>query len=1193
MNRPLVIGGIGLLALGLLSAQTAGRVDGTVVDPSGAVIKDAKVSLFLHDGTSALLTAHTTSDGVFSIGTVRPDVYDLTVEASGFASAKLENVKVDAAAETSLPPIQLKVAGSSQSVNVASESAAEVNTETIQVDRVITQNQIETLPVLDRQVSTLFETQPGVTQGGAGVVDGMRPSSTNVTFDGVNIQDNFLRGNDLTYLPNRITLDQVQEVTIGTSNLNPALGNGASQIVLVTPSGANTFHGSLYWYNRNSGFAAKDWFLDQSGVAKAPLNLNQFGGTLGGPVKKDQLFFYFNYEGYRNVNSKPADMTVLTASARQGILTYRTNTSGTSQLNVLQAANLTPDPSMTSLLNSIPLPNNHNLGDGLNTAGYEVAEPFNENRTTVSGKLDYYLSAKSVFSGSYNFNTDDTLRPDSLQGYFGGPVPVQANDNIKQLSASWRWTPTSQLTNEVRGGFNLTVIPFNLSGGQPPYYLSDSLISLPGPAPGAFPQGRSSKVFSLQDNAMYVRGKHNLYFGYQSYVLHEQPYSPNGNVVPDDLLSITTAAPFAFSVNNLPGAQSTFVGTADSLLATLAGVIGSYSQTFNVTSPHSGYVPGANLTNNLVYNTYSGYFADNYKIARGLTISAGLRYDLWTPVYETNDLFFSPVLENNSAIQTIQDPNAALNFTGSPTHPAYQVRKTNFSPNAGFAWDVFGDGKTSVRGGYSLAYFNDDALASSFFSETTNGGISATVSNPDAYLLLRNGQPSISAPAFTAPLTLAAIHKLNPMNAQAVISPNLKTPYYQQYNFGIERQLAQVLLDVRYIGNHGTDMLQGFNENQVNLNAGGFLQDFLNAQNNGFLARAAGLGFKPAYNPAVAGSRSLPVFGQMAGGGLLANPLVINDILDGAPASLAALYQVNGLSGPINFFQNPNELYGRVLANYANSTYNALQTQVRGRLTKDLQFQFSYVFSKVMTDSPETGADAPGTQGNLEDLLAANNGQLQRGRASFDLTHVFAANYIYRIPLGAGHRFLSKGLWDQVLGGWTTSAIILHQSGIPFSVVDLIGSYNFDPNTYQTAMITGTTKSQLDAVVGNRTYVTGKGVYFVSPGIISPLGQGVAPFGSPAFNGEVFFNPPPGQVGNLQLNEFSGPWDTNVNASLQKTVQVFERHSLQLRVDFYNVFNHPVFEPGPQLGVQPQNFGEATVDLNGPRLIQFGVHYHF
>jgi hypothetical protein len=420
-----------------------------------------------------------------------------------------------------------------------------------------------------------------------------------------------------------------------------------------------------------------------------------------------------------------------------------------------------------------------------------------------------------------------------------------------------------------------------------------------------------------------------------------------------------------------------------------------------------------------------------------------------------------------------------------------------------------------------------------------------------------------------------------------VVDPNLKVPYYQQFNLGIERQVKRIVFDVRYLGNHGTRMLQGLNENQINIDAGGFLQDFINAQSNGNLSQAAGLGFQPQYNPAVSGSKPLPVFNQLPLGGLIAQAPFVNYIQQGQAGTLAFLYQLIGLNGPINFYRNPNELIGGFTTNYANSTYNSLQAETRGKLTKDLQFQFSYVFGKVMTDS--TGAP---TQGNVEPLLVSNNGRLERGRASFDLTHVFKANYIYQVPLRAGHRFLGTGVLERIFGGWSTSAFIIRQSGNPFTILDPIGTYNF-VDTTQTAVINGITKSQLDAVTGNRTYVNGNGVYLVNPSIISSAGQGVAPFGSPAYKGQIFFNPGPGQIGNLQQNEFSGPWATNMNASVQKTFKVFERQTLQIRADFDNLFNHAVFEPQSGLSVQSTTFGKVTSDLYGPRLIQFGVHYRF
>ncbi len=1071
---------------------------------SGASLPNAQVSLFLHDSNSAILVARTTSDGIFNIGTIRPDLYDLTVEAANFATAKVVNVKIDAVAETSLPAITLQIAKSSQSVNVI-ESVIGVDTSTTEINETIAKSQIDDLPALDRQISTLFQTQTGVTLArGFTVINGMRTTSSNVTYDGVNIQFATIRQGvlDSIGLPNDTTLDQVQEVTMSTSNPNSSLGNGASQVVLVTPSGTNSFHGSLYWYNRNADFAATDWFANQAGAGKAPLNLNQFGGTVGGPIKKDKLLFYGNYEGFRNVTSSPLDMLVLTAPARQGVLTYKNTAGGTQTLNVLQASGLSADPTMAGLLSQIPLPNNNNIGDGLNTAGYEINRPLNENRKTFSGKLDYYLSPKNVFSGSFNYNTDNVLEPGSLNGYFGGPVPVQGESTGSLLSASWRWTPTARLTNELRGGFNINDHANTVTVPQPSSYLEATFISLPGVNWGGLPSGQDSKVFSLQDNATYVRGKHTFSFGVQSYVLHQYLYAPGPTLgysaIPGYALGLSSAAPFSFSTNNIPGAQSTYATTANNLLATLAGVVGSYSQQYNVTSQTSGFVPNAQSIHNYVYNTYSGYLADSYKVARHLTLNAGLRYDYWTPVYDSQGLFFEPVLENNNPLQTILDPNAVLNFIGNPGHPFYGASKKDFSPNAGFAWDIFGDGKTSLRGGYSLSFFNDDAVISAITAAGANNGISATVANNNAYALLRNGLPAIQTLVFTAPLPIAANFKLNSANGEAIIDPNLKTPYYQQFNLGIERQVKRTVFAVRYVGNHGTRLLQSIDENQINLNAGGFLSDFINAQNNGFLAQAAGLGFQPAYNPAVAGSKPLPVFAELPSGGRLTGATVINDIQSGQAASLAQLYQQTGTNGPINFFPNPNEQVGRVLTNYANSTFNSLQTEARGKLTKDLQFQFSYVYGKVMTDSAAT----PQT-GNILDLIDLNNGGIARGRASFDVTHVFKANYIYQVPLGAGHRFLSGRFMDRIFGGWATSAIITHQSGNTFGVTDPIGTLNLASiATYaQGAVINGTTKSQLDAAVGNRTYVNGNGVYFVSPSIISAAGQGVAPFGSPAYQG--------------------------------------------------------------------------------------------
>lgn len=230
-----------LLAGALLFAQSSGRITGTVVDASGAPIPNAAVSLHLAGGKSAVFSTTTSSDGIFTFASVRPGLYDLVVETAGFAKYISRQLNVEPVHETPIPTIKMEVQSTQQTVEVASETQL-VQTNNAEISTTVTQSQIQNLPVLDRQVSTLFLTQPGVTGGGEAsmnntVVNGMRTSMASVTLDGINIQDNFIRTNSLDYIPTKTTIEQVQQMTITTSNSSSALGVGSAQIVLVTPSG--------------------------------------------------------------------------------------------------------------------------------------------------------------------------------------------------------------------------------------------------------------------------------------------------------------------------------------------------------------------------------------------------------------------------------------------------------------------------------------------------------------------------------------------------------------------------------------------------------------------------------------------------------------------------------------------------------------------------------------------------------------------------------------------------------------------------------------------------------------------------------------------------------------------------------------------------------------------------------------------
>ena len=1196
-----------------LVAQAVGSLSGTVVDPSGAAIPGAKVQLFVAGGKSPITSTETGPAGDFHIASLRATLYDLRVENAGFNPSTLANVSVDPARETNLPSIRLELASTAQALEVK-EAVQAVQTTNAEVSTTVTQAQVDYLPVLDRQVSNLFLTQAGVSTGkSATTVNGMRTSLANLTLDGVNIQDNLFRSNGLDFLPNKLTIDQISEITVNGSNANPAMGLGAAQISLTTKSGTNELHGNVYWYNRNSALAANQWFNNQAGVAKPFLNLNQPGGSVGGAIIKDKLFFYLNYEAYRLRQQTLGTNQVLSSNARQGILTYPDSTGKIQTFNVLSALHLSIDPAIQTMLNSVPTNINSNLvGDGLNTGGYSFNARSNEDRDNATGRIDYYLSQKHILSGSYIFNRDSVDRPDIGNFYTLAP-PVTQPNHSKFLSASWRWTPTPRLTNELRGGFNLAPGFFDVSGKRPAYFVEPNLQSLTfgdldpmlfTPPQNTFlPQGRATNTYNFQDNASYTHGKHVISFGYQSQLIHITPYD-FGGTVPDYGLGFSANGNVqGFNVGDIPGANSAFTQTANDLASQLAGIVGDYTQTYNVTSRNSGFVSGAPNRRHYSYDTYSGYVADNWKAMRRLSLTFGLRYDYYAVLRERDSLDLLPQLSNGNVIQTILS-NATLNFAGGPVGPSfYKPDHRDFAPNAGFAWDVFGDGKTAVRGGYSLAYVNDDTigtLVNNFDTPGINAGLSG-VSSATGLTNTLSSLPSITAPTFQVPRNYADNYNLDPGgNAEGVPDPNLRTPYVQQWNLSVQREVKGFIIDARYLGNHATRGLRAIDYNQVIIGSNGFLSDFKRARQNGFLAAAAGNGFDPTYNPGVAGSQQLTVFPQLAFGGLLGIPIIQHFIETGEAGELGALYQQNGLNGSVNFFPNPYTNGGNVVTNYSSSTFNALQLDVSKRTTSGFQFQFNYSFSKAL------GNSGGQNQERFEPFLDLNSARLERAPLPFDLRHVFHANFYFPLPMGPGHRFNQAHL-GRLMSGWGVSSFISYQSGSNFSVLSALGTINrlggnrAALNTVNTSL----TKSQLDSDVGY--FLTGNGPMFINPSVIGSDGLGAAAPGSAPFSGQIFFNPGPGELGTLQRRMFNGPWDFNWDFAILKTTKITERQSFEFRADFFDLTNHPAFTAGDESGdftpsgvinsfnVNQPNFGKIqTYAFQNPsRVIQFGLYYRF
>ena len=1190
-RRVFVLLAVLCLAAAFMSAQVAGSLSGSVVDPTGASVPNATVKLYLADGKQAVFTGATNAAGLFVFVAVRPDKYDVGVEAAGFGPVRVRGIAVQPITETSLAPVRVEVATTGTSIEVTADVQA-IQTSNIEVSNHITNEQIQNLPVLGRQVTSLFLTQPGVSSGSdVSTVNGLRSSMVNITLDGINIQDNFIRTNALDYPPLRTTIDQISEITVTTSNASPELGGGAAQISMSTKSGSNDYHGSVYWYNRNSALAANNWFNNAAGVANSRLDLNQVGAAVGGRIIRDKLFFYVNPEFYRNKAQSSTLTTVLTDNARNGLFTYKDASGAVRTVNLLTLRNFAIDPTIKGMIAALPAGNTSDRGDGLNTTGYRFNAQSNENRNQIVAKGDYYLNSKNNFSISFNRIDNPTQRPDV--GTFFTPAPVVAN-TIKDwlLSASWRITISPTLTNELRGGFLKTQTSFLDNNAYPKSIVAGLLFT--NPVNTFLNQGRNPDNYHIQDNAHWVKGKHEVSFGFQTELLRIPVFNDAG-ILPTYTLGLSTANTTGLALADLPGANSASLAIANNLYSNLAGILTTAAQTFNVTSLTSGFVPGATNLRNFTQSTYAAYVKDNWKIAKTLTVNLGLRYEYWSPLDESNGLYLAPRLENNDPKATVLDPNAVLDFIGGPSgRPLYNASKNNFAPYAGVAYNVGGKSKTVIRGGYSLAYAFDNLATTVRNNVATANGLqfANTVTNLVATLA---NPPTVPAPPYKVPRTLADNYAISTTSAVGIPDPNLGTPRVHQWSIGIEHELKGAIFSARYVGNRAPNLMRVVDYNQVLYNANGFLADFQRAQSNASLALAATGSYNGSYNGNIAGSQPLTVFPLLGSGGLLTNATVQQYIRQGEVGTLADLYQTNKLNGPVNFYTNPTVQGGNVVTNSGHSTYNGLQLDVTKRTRSGLQAQFNYTFSKALSNT------AGDSQTNLEPLLDNANPSLENARTPSDLRHVFNANYYYELPYGKGKRWSGNTFMNAVLGGWATSGIWTYASGAPYSILSGLGTLNraARSTSTNTASINGATNLEANT---SGVYMTGNGPYFLSTSLINTDGRGTNAFLSAPFPGQVFFNPNAGTLGNLQRRLFSGPWQHGWDASVKKSFKFGERLSADLHFDFFNVLNHPTFYVPPSQGdygsqtnfnINNTTFGKITSMNFSPRRIQFGLYIRF
>ena len=1210
------------------SAQTSQTtVSGTVKDQNDALVAGATITL-IDSRTKNERTATSNDDGFYIFANVLAGEYRLTADRTGFKKTEVQSVKVDVSIPATVNLV-LEAGQISETVQTtASESQSVINTENAELSTVVTEKQINDLPLNGRNPIQLAALQAGVSTNTSvrnSNVNGMRGSYNNITWDGINIQENYLRGNQSSGLFAQAapSVAGVGEFTITTQNASASDGTGAAQIKIVTPRGSSQFHGSLFEFWRNSALNANTFFNNAAGQPKPYLNQHQFGGNIGGPfalprfgeggpvlTQKNKLFFYTYYEETREAQQTLLTRTVLTAPARSGSFTYRRLDNQQLQtINVLNLTGRTIDPRINRLSGQTPLPNDL-AGDRINTNGFSFNSPSGSSEKLFGYRINYDLSQKHRFDVVYS--RDSINVPNDTFNNTGEPFPgLPGKGQFPQRSrgaAAWNWAPTQTITNELRGGY---YHQRSLFIGDAIEYEGNTRLAFPlnltNPVQNSLTSGRNGKIHELMDNASWVHGNHLIRFGGNFRNVHLEPFSFAG-VIPQYTIGFGTQNPNPLSSTNLaqfPGRISTTeFNNASNLLAFLSGAVSSASQTFNVTSATSGFVKGAEQRRNLIYDLYAAYISDTWRLGEpNLTLNLGLRYEYVGPVRERDGIGLLPV----GGLESLTNPNVSIDLAGggANTRPFYNPDKNNFAPNFSFSWDPFNEGKTVVRGGYSLSFVIDSIIqmAENAAIDGNQGLTSVSSPNNLSGTVSGGGLRPIDTPAFKVPRTLDDQLTLSQFPTLFTIDPDLKTPYVQQWNVGIEHEiLPNTAVEVRYVGNRGVKLLRGIDINQVRIFENGFLQDFLRAQRNLELsttlnATNSAIPASPAFNPAVPGSQVLTIFPRIGRRGLFTtatgntlDSAIVNLISQGQVGELVNTYVasrntyltpgVNGSSINSAFFLPANFKAGAVdyIGNGSWSTYNALQAEIRRRLTHGLYFQANYTYSKAYTDFE--GSDA-----NFSALLDLGlGGVVEKKRQTNDVTHVFKANGVWELPIGPGKRLLNfDGFLGHVFSGWQMNGIFEKRSGRPISFISGRGTLNRNGRSGKNTATTSLSLEELKSSMGIFFDPVTSRPLVIDPRLIGPDGRA---------NPEFFGHPAPGTVGTLHLTPVSGPGFWNFDFSLIKRTRISERTNVEFRAEFFNVFNHTNFFTGETQTITQTTFGQVT-DTFDPRIIQFAVKFNF
>jgi hypothetical protein len=857
-----------------IQAQTAlTSLRGTVTDSSGAAVANAQ--LVIENQASGFHASRATdSGGGYEFPQIPPGTYRITASAAGFGTQSKEaELLVNQPATISFA---LSVQASKEVVEVSAE-AQTLNQTDATIGNSVGNSTIEALPMEGRNVPDLLSLQPGVLYLGrqvnpdldsrSGAVAGARSDQSNVTLDGVDNNDQ-RQGYAFTGVL-RSTLDSVEEFRVTTSNSNAEDGRSSgAQVVLVTKSGTNSFHGSAYEYNRNAATVANDTFLKaaelSSGLPNKPgaLIRNTFGGSLGGPIEKDKLFFFANYESQRTAENKNVTETVPTASLRAGTVKYIDVNGVTQTLSPAQIATMDPkcsatcpwgpgvDPNVLADLSKYPLPNGFTSGDGLNTASYVFSAPNPITLNTYLAKIDYVKSNNSRFFVRGILQGDRNSGPPQ---FTGEPASFSLTNTSKGIAAGHAWTIRNNLINNLRYGYIRQQLD-NTGAGTASYADLAGLSPLTA-------ENRTSllavPVHNLVDDLTWIKGKHTFQLGGNWRLIHNDNLSNNVSFASSTTggANISQAAiantgqsfdPAAFGFSPV---SNSFSSSYDNAITSIAGLISTINANNNYQVGNGGMeatiLPsGALIKRDFKANEGEWYVQDGYRLKPNLTITLGVRYSLLQTPYEVDGQQVAPTTDlstwfENRKIAAEQGAGnqPAISFAPSGQarggQPYWPMNKNNFAPRASLAYSpgfhngllgsLFGGpGHSSIRAGFGMYYDHFGEGIVDGFSQFGSFGLTSTEAAPSNIFTpddaprytSRTAVPvGVLAPPVST-VSYPATPSSDPLNGGFTfnsdgIDGKLKTPYSLAADFSVQRQLpGGFTFEAAYVGRFGRHLLQ-------------------------------------------------------------------------------------------------------------------------------------------------------------------------------------------------------------------------------------------------------------------------------------------------------------------------------------------------------------------------------------------------